>query len=88
MRQTRTDVDNTGFSILDIDDISRRATSLDALVEYHNMYFILLGGREPERVAAGVVSLGLLPGARRHARSSAAPSGPETTATTPRRRSS
>ena len=35
---------------------SRRPTSLDAVVEYHNMYFILLGGDEPERVAAGVVS--------------------------------
>ena len=56
LRQTRTDVDNTGFSIADIDDISRRTTSLDALVEYHNMYFILLGGLEPERVATGVVS--------------------------------
>ncbi len=56
LRQTRTDVDNTGFSILDIDDIKRRATALDAVVEYHNMYFILLGGVEPERVAAGVVS--------------------------------
>ena len=56
LRQTRTDVDNAGFSIVDIDDISRRTTSLDALVEYHNMYFILLGGLEPERVAAGVVS--------------------------------
>jgi predicted permease len=56
LRQTRTDVDNTGFSIVDIDDINRRTTSLDALVEYHNMYFILLGGLEPERVATGVVS--------------------------------
>jgi hypothetical protein len=26
------------------------------MVEYHSMYFILLGGDEPERVAAGVVS--------------------------------
>ena len=56
LRQTRTDVDNAGFSILDLDDIRRRTTALDAVVEYHNMYFILLGGVEPERVAAGVVS--------------------------------
>jgi predicted permease len=56
LRQTRTGVENTGFSILDIDDIKAATTSLDAVVEYHNMYFILLGGAEPERVAAGVVS--------------------------------
>jgi predicted permease len=56
LRQPRSGVDNTGFSILDIDEIRLRATSLDAVVEYHNMYFILLGGEEPERVAAGVVS--------------------------------
>jgi len=56
VRQTRADVDNAGFSILDLDDIRRRTTALDALVEYHNMYFILLGGVEPERVATGVVS--------------------------------
>ncbi len=56
LRQTRTGVDNNGFSLLDIDDIRRLTSSLDAVVEYHNMYFILLGGDEPERVAAGVVS--------------------------------
>ncbi|HSC29021.1 MAG TPA: ABC transporter permease, partial [Vicinamibacterales bacterium] len=56
LRQPRTGVDNTGFSIVDIDDIRQRSASLDAVVEYHNMYFILLGGEEPERVAAGVVS--------------------------------
>ena len=56
LRQPRTGVDNTGFSIVDVDDIRQRAASLDAVVEYHSMYFILLGGEEPERVAAGVVS--------------------------------
>jgi predicted permease len=54
--QSRTGVENAGFSILDIDDITAHSTSLDAVVEYHNMYFILLGGAEPERVATGVVS--------------------------------
>ena len=47
---------NAGFSLHDIDDIKRASTTLDAVVEYHNMYFILLGGEEPERVATGVVS--------------------------------
>ena len=68
--QTRTGIDNAGFSIIDIDDIKRASATLDAVVEYHNMYFILLGGEEPERVATGVVSwdyfetLGVTPGAR------------------------
>ena len=56
LNQARTNVDNTGFSFADIDDIKALSGSLDAVVEYHNMYFILLGGEEPERVAAGVVS--------------------------------
>ncbi len=56
LRQARSGVDNTGFSLTDIDDIKTLSASLDAVVEYHSMYFILLGGDEPERVAAGVVS--------------------------------
>ena len=56
LRQTRSGADNNGFSLLDVDDIRRLSSSLDAVVEYHNMYFILLGGDEPERVATGVVS--------------------------------
>ena len=56
LSQARRGVDNTGFSLTDIDDIKALSTSLDAVVEYHSMYFILLGGDEPERVATGVVS--------------------------------
>ena len=56
LNQKRTNVDNTGFSFADIDDIKALSGSLDAVVEYHDMYFILLGGAAPERVAAGVVS--------------------------------
>jgi predicted permease len=56
LSQTRTGIDNAGFSLTDIDDIRRISSTLDAVVEYHNMYFILLGGEEPERVATGVVS--------------------------------
>ncbi len=62
---------------------ARRTTALDAVVEYHNMYFILLGGEEPERVATGVVSwdyfqtLGVTPLLGRDV------PRPKTTATTP-----
>ena len=43
------------FSVLELRDVSR-APSLDGLVEYHSMWFNLLGGEEPERVQTGVVS--------------------------------
>jgi len=56
LRQSRTGADNIGFSRLDIDAITAGSASLDAVVEYHNMWFILLGGEEPARVATGVVS--------------------------------
>ncbi len=56
LRQTRTGIENAGFSIKDIDDIKALTTTLDAVVEYHSMYFILLGGWEPSRVSTGVVS--------------------------------
>jgi putative ABC transport system permease protein len=56
LRQTRTGIENTGFSMKDINDIKTLTTTLDAIVEYHNMYFILLGGWEPSRVSTGVVS--------------------------------
>ena len=56
LRQPRDFVENAGFSINDIADIRRLSTTLDAVVEYHGMYFILLGGEEPERVETGVVS--------------------------------
>jgi len=56
MQQPRGGYDNAGFSLLDIDDIGRLSASLDSLSEYHGMYFILLGGAEPARVATGVVS--------------------------------
>src|SRR5712671_7939770 len=38
------------FSALDISDYRGQNRSLDGLVEYHNMNFILLGRSEPERV--------------------------------------
>jgi putative ABC transport system permease protein len=44
------------FSAMEINDYRSQNHSLDALVEYHNMNFILLGRSEPERVETGVVS--------------------------------
>jgi predicted permease len=48
-------VDDMGFSYKEIVDY-RGARSLDGVVEFHNMWFILLGRAEPERVSTGVVS--------------------------------
>src|SRR5688572_8070677 len=45
-----------GFSPLEMDDYRQQAKTLEAIVEYHNMWFILLGRGEPERVQTGVVS--------------------------------
>jgi predicted permease len=44
------------FSVAEINDYRAQSHSLDGLVEYHNMNFILLGRSEPERVETGVVS--------------------------------
>ena len=44
------------FSVTEINDYRAQSHSLDGLVEYHNMNFILLGRSEPERVETGVVS--------------------------------
>jgi putative ABC transport system permease protein len=43
-------------SVPELMDYRRQNRSLDAIVEYHNMQFILLGRAEPEQVETGVVS--------------------------------
>jgi putative ABC transport system permease protein len=43
-------------SVPELTDYRRQNRSMDGIVEYHNMQFILLGRSEPERVEAGVVS--------------------------------
>jgi putative ABC transport system permease protein len=45
-----------GFSPLEMDDYRHHARTLEAIVEYHNMWFVLLGRGDPERVQTGVVS--------------------------------
>jgi predicted permease len=47
---------NQSFSVADTNDYRAQSRSIDGLVEYHNMNFILLGRSEPERVETGVVS--------------------------------
>jgi len=44
------------ISVPELMDYRRQNRSLDAIVEYHNMQFILLGRSEPEQVETGVVS--------------------------------
>ena len=46
---------DNGFSYKEILDY-RTARSLESVVEFHNMWFILLGRSEPQRVSTGVVS--------------------------------
>src|SRR5262249_51461263 len=43
-------------SVQELTDYRAQSRSLDAIVEYHNMQFILLGRTEPEQVETGVVS--------------------------------
>ena len=49
-------VENAGFSPLEVSDLREQTRTLDAVVEYHGMQFTLLGGPDPQRVATGVVS--------------------------------
>ena len=51
-----TGITTTAFSVPEMKDLRSRNRSLDGLVEYHNMSFILLGRAEPQRVETGVVS--------------------------------
>src|SRR5260370_24621687 len=47
---------NQPGSVAEISDYRTQSHSVDGLVEYHNMNFMLLGRSEPERVEPGVVS--------------------------------
>jgi putative ABC transport system permease protein len=55
-QRPRINVPNQNFSAKEIDDYRTMAGSLDEVVEFHSMWFILLGRGEPERVQTGVVS--------------------------------
>ncbi len=49
-------VDDLPFSVQEIKNYRAENHTLDSVVEYHEMTFSLLGGREPERVDTAVVS--------------------------------
>ena len=49
-------VENMTFSVKEIEDYRSQNHTLASVVEFHEMTFSLLGGREPERVDTGVVS--------------------------------
>ncbi|MFL5312271.1 MAG: ABC transporter permease [Myxococcales bacterium] len=49
-------VENVSFSPMEVQDYRALTHTLDAVVEYHSMQFVLLGGAEPQRVQTGVVS--------------------------------
>lgn len=49
-------VENMPFSVKELLDYRDQNSTLDEVVEYHSMPFILLGGTEPERVQTAVVS--------------------------------
>lgn len=49
-------VENMPFSVKEIEDYRSQNHTLDSVIEFHEMMFSLLGGREPARVDAGVVS--------------------------------
>ena len=49
-------IQDAGFSPLELADYRAQTKSFEGLVEYHSMWFVLLGRKEPERVQTGVVS--------------------------------
>ncbi len=49
-------VENMPFSVKEIEDYRSQNRTLESVVEFHEMTFSLLGGREPARVDTGVVS--------------------------------
>jgi predicted permease len=48
--------DDLGFSYKELQDYRTQAPSLEGVAEFHEMWFILLGRPEPQRVSTGVVS--------------------------------
>ena len=54
--QSSTQFEQFGFSVQEVQDYRELNRTLDELVEYHTMWFVLLGGEEPRRVQTGVVS--------------------------------
>ncbi len=49
-------IEDGRFSALELQDIRTLSHAIEGVVEYHSMFFVLLGGPEPQRVQTGVVS--------------------------------
>ena len=49
-------IEDGAFSPLDVSDIAAQTRTMSGVAEYHSMWFVLLGRKEPERVQTGVVS--------------------------------
>src|SRR5215204_388766 len=55
-QRPKANVTSQAFSAKEIADFRSMSETLDEVVEFHSMWFILLGRGEPERVQTGVVS--------------------------------
>jgi putative ABC transport system permease protein len=49
-------IEDGRFAVPEIEDIRALSRTVEGIVEYHSMFFVLLGGTEPQRVQTGVVS--------------------------------
>src|SRR6185295_4219763 len=49
-------IPDLGFSVKEVNEYREQNHSMDSVVEYHSMNFILFGRDEPQRVQTGVVS--------------------------------
>jgi putative ABC transport system permease protein len=56
LEQHRPGTQNTGFSVQELVDYRSQSETLEEVVEYHSLNFVLLGRGDPERVQSGVVS--------------------------------
>jgi len=55
-REPAPGVETTAFSVQEMGDYRKDSRTLDQVVEYHSMNFVLLGAGEPDNVKVGVVS--------------------------------
>ena len=55
-QQPAAGIQDLGFSVQELQDYRTQSQTIDSPVEYHEMPFTLIGGREPLRVDTGVVS--------------------------------
>ena len=76
-QRPRAGIHAQGFSPLEMEDYRQQSKTLESIVEYHNMWFVLLGRGEPERVADRRRLLELLRSRSASGRSPAGRSAPD-----------